>query len=273
MDEPAAPAVELGEGLVPIALQDNANHPLAPGDNLHLPLAPAEIPNRPLAPGDNPNLPPAPAEIPNRPLAPADNPTFPLAPAEIPNRPLAPGEAPAEIPNHPLALAGTLNRTLAPVENPDLPVAPAVNPDFPLVPAGELNFQLPLVNLNEPLQPEVVPLNDAVIEQHDPQATFDSTMQILEGRHAQLDGIDHAQLSDSLQDIDVHDMVCSMFTVFLFYKEKELFTGEGCVEMDIPWRLCRTIGPLTLHSQEIKTLFIKQQVVCNKKRTDPVTCK
>ncbi len=42
-----------------------------------------------------------------------------------------------------------------------------------------------------------------------------------------------------------------MFTVFLLYKEKELFTGEGCVEMDIPWQLCRTIGPLTLHSQEI----------------------
>ncbi len=39
--------------------------------------------------------------------------------------------------------------------------------------------------------------------------------------------------------------------MFLFYKEKELFTGEGCVEMDIPWKLCRTIGPLTLHSQEI----------------------
>ncbi len=35
-----------------------------------------------------------------------------------------------------------------------------------------------------------------------------------------------------------------MFTVFLFYKEKELLTGEGCVEMDIPWQLCRTIGPL-----------------------------
>ncbi len=42
-----------------------------------------------------------------------------------------------------------------------------------------------------------------------------------------------------------------MFIVFLFYKEKECLTGEGCVEMDIPWQLCRTIGPLTLHSQEI----------------------
>ena len=30
----------------------------------------------------------------------------------------------------------------------------------------------------------------------------------------------------------------------LFYKQKELFTGEGCVEMDNPWQLCRTIGPL-----------------------------
>ncbi len=28
-----------------------------------------------------------------------------------------------------------------------------------------------------------------------------------------------------------------MFTVILFYKEKELFTGEGCVEMDIPWQM------------------------------------
>ena len=35
-----------------------------------------------------------------------------------------------------------------------------------------------------------------------------------------------------------------MFTVFYFYKEKELLTGKGFVEMDIPWQLCRTIGPL-----------------------------
>ncbi len=35
-----------------------------------------------------------------------------------------------------------------------------------------------------------------------------------------------------------------MFTVFLFYKEKEHLTGERCVEMDIRWQLCRTIGPL-----------------------------
>ncbi len=40
-----------------------------------------------------------------------------------------------------------------------------------------------------------------------------------------------------------------MFTVSFF--KNELYTGEGCVEMDIPWQLCRTIGPLTLHSQEI----------------------
>ncbi len=33
-----------------------------------------------------------------------------------------------------------------------------------------------------------------------------------------------------------------MFTVF--FTKKELYTGEGCVEMDIPWQLCRTIGPL-----------------------------
>ncbi len=39
------------------------------------------------------------------------------------------------------------------------------------------------------------------------------------------------------------DYEYSMFTAFL-YKEKELLTGEGCVEIDIPWQLCRTIGPL-----------------------------
>ncbi len=26
----------------------------------------------------------------------------------------------------------------------------------------------------------------------------------------------------------------------------EKYTGEGCVEMDIPWQLCRTIGPLLI---------------------------
>ncbi len=34
-----------------------------------------------------------------------------------------------------------------------------------------------------------------------------------------------------------------MFTVFLFYKEKECLTGEGCIGVVIPWQLCRTIGP------------------------------
>ncbi len=29
------------------------------------------------------------------------------------------------------------------------------------------------------------------------------------------------------------------------------YTGEECVEMDIPWQLCWTMDPLTLHSQEI----------------------
>ena len=48
----------------------------------------------------------------------------------------------------------------------------------------------------------------------------------------------------------------SIFTVFLFYKEKELLTGEECVEMDTPWQLCRTTGPLTLHSQEIHLLSL-----------------
>ncbi len=48
-----------------------------------------------------------------------------------------------------------------------------------------------------------------------------------------------------------------MFTVFLFYKEKELSTGEGCVEMDIPWQLCRTIGPLL--SQKFSLASAKAQ--------------
>ncbi len=54
-----------------------------------------------------------------------------------------------------------------------------------------------------------------------------------------------------------------MFTVFLFYKEKELLTGEGCAEMDIPWQLCRTIGPLTLRSQEIGSFFCAHVVFRN----------
>ena len=42
------------------------------------------------------------------------------------------------------------------------------------------------------------------------------------------------------------------FNVYcLFLSTKELITSEGCVEMDSPWQLCRTIGPLSLHSQEI----------------------
>ncbi len=45
-----------------------------------------------------------------------------------------------------------------------------------------------------------------------------------------------------------------MFIVFLFYKEKELLTGEGCVGVVIPWQLCQAIGPLTLHSQEMEVL-------------------
>ena len=37
-----------------------------------------------------------------------------------------------------------------------------------------------------------------------------------------------------------------------------MFTGEGCVEMDNPWQLCWTTGPLTWRSQEIKN-----NVSCN----------
>ncbi len=43
----------------------------------------------------------------------------------------------------------------------------------------------------------------------------------------------------------------SMLTLFIIYKEKEHLTGEGCVRVVIPWQLCRSIGPLTLHSQEM----------------------
>ena len=37
-----------------------------------------------------------------------------------------------------------------------------------------------------------------------------------------------------------------MFNVYclFFYKEKELFTGGGCVGVVISWQLCRTIGPV-----------------------------
>ncbi len=50
--------------------------------------------------------------------------------------------------------------------------------------------------------------------------------------------------SFSLKNKKTLKIECLMFTVFLFFKEKELFTGKGCVEMDIPWQLCRTIDPL-----------------------------
>ncbi len=46
-------------------------------------------------------------------------------------------------------------------------------------------------------------------------------------------------------------LTCVLGLGYLTEKEKELFPGKGCVEMDVPWQLCRTIGPLTLHSQEI----------------------
>ena len=32
-------------------------------------------------------------------------------------------------------------------------------------------------------------------------------------------------------------------------------TSEGCVEMDDPWQLCRSIDPLTFHSQETVIIF------------------
>ncbi len=40
-------------------------------------------------------------------------------------------------------------------------------------------------------------------------------------------------------------------------QQKEL-TGEGCVEMDIPWQLCRTIGPLL--SQRFPLASAKEQL-------------
>ncbi len=36
---------------------------------------------------------------------------------------------------------------------------------------------------------------------------------------------------------------------------KSCQTSEGRVEIVIPWQLCRTIGPLTFHSQEIDQLL------------------
>ncbi len=44
---------------------------------------------------------------------------------------------------------------------------------------------------------------------------------------------------------------------YLTEKEKELFTGKGCVEMDIPWQFCRTIGPLL--SQRFPLAIAKAQ--------------
>ncbi len=35
------------------------------------------------------------------------------------------------------------------------------------------------------------------------------------------------------------------------WAQKELITSHRCVEMVIPWQLCRTISSLTLHRQEI----------------------
>ncbi len=45
-------------------------------------------------------------------------------------------------------------------------------------------------------------------------------------------------------------LALSMFTVFFLLKE-ELITSEGHEEMDDPWPLCPTIGPLSFLSQEI----------------------
>ncbi len=38
---------------------------------------------------------------------------------------------------------------------------------------------------------------------------------------------------------------------------KSCKTSEGCVEMVKPWRYCRTIGPLTFHSQEMWSCNLK----------------
>ncbi len=38
--------------------------------------------------------------------------------------------------------------------------------------------------------------------------------------------------------------------------KKELTASNRCVEMVVPWQLCRTIGSLTLHSQE-KIIFFQ----------------
>ncbi len=38
---------------------------------------------------------------------------------------------------------------------------------------------------------------------------------------------------------------------------KSCKTSEECVEMVIPWQICRTTGPLTFHSQEMEGPFLK----------------
>ncbi len=43
-------------------------------------------------------------------------------------------------------------------------------------------------------------------------------------------------------------LVCLYIVLFLSFKTA---VNEECEEMVIPWQLCRTIGPLTFHSQEI----------------------
>ena len=52
---------------------------------------------------------------------------------------------------------------------------------------------------------------------------------------------------------------------------KTVFTGEGYAEMDIPWQLCRTVGPLTLHSQEIRQLYLNSVIHHQDSGFDPGT--
>ena len=44
-----------------------------------------------------------------------------------------------------------------------------------------------------------------------------------------------------------------VFSVF-FWIKKELRTSEGCVEMDMPWQYCRTIGPLLVRDSSWQVL-------------------
>ncbi len=68
--------------------------------------------------------------------------------------------------------------------------------------------------------------------------------------------------------IAMHDGVAkqlaniSMFTVFLLLKNSYI-TSKGCVEMDIPWQLCWTIGPLTFYSQETSIGWALALANCN----------